>query len=141
MPLTGAFSPIQVKHIVQIKFLLIISWLSAFLCSFAGAKKAVESYGPAGGSKAAGGDAKDDDDDFDLFGSDDEEDNDDAKRLKEERLAMYAEKKSKSMYFYFEALAVQSHFTFVKCLCVVPEIFTVILWTSHNNQLTARAVL
>jgi len=37
----------------------------------------------------------DNDDDFDLFGSSDEEDDDEAERIKAERLAQYAEKKSK----------------------------------------------
>ena len=47
---------------------------------------------------AAPAKAADDDDDFDLFGSDDEEDDAEAERIKEERLAAYAEKKSKSMF-------------------------------------------
>jgi len=38
---------------------------------------------------------EDDDDDVDLFGSDDEEEDADAQRIREERLAAYAEKKSK----------------------------------------------
>jgi len=38
---------------------------------------------------------EDDDDDVDLFGSDDEEEDADAARVREERLAAYAEKKSK----------------------------------------------
>lgn len=62
---------------------------------FPGQKKAVDQYGPAGSGKAAASKA-DDDDDFDLFGSDDEVD-EEAERIKEERLAAYAEKKSKSM--------------------------------------------
>lgn len=41
--------------------------------------------------------ADDDDDDFDLFGSDDE-DEDEAQKLKDERLAAYAAKKSKSRF-------------------------------------------
>ena len=38
----------------------------------------------------------DDDDDFDLFGSDDEETKAASEKLKQERLEMYAAKKSKS---------------------------------------------
>jgi len=68
--------------------------------SFPGVAKDVNAYGPAGVSApasaakpAAGGDDEDDDD-FDLFGSDDEDD-EAAEKLKQERLAAYAEKKSK----------------------------------------------
>ncbi len=64
------------------------------LCSFDGEKKSLEVYGPAGVRPAAADD-DDDDDDVDLFGSDDEED-EEAERIKQERLAAYAEKKSKS---------------------------------------------
>merc|ERR1712136_693073 len=39
--------------------------------------------------------AADDDDDVDLFGSDDEEEDAEAAKIREERLAAYAEKKSK----------------------------------------------
>merc|ERR1712027_116232 len=46
-------------------------------------------------SGAAGGAAADDDDDVDLFGSDDEEDDLEKKRITEERLKAYNEKKSK----------------------------------------------
>merc|ERR1719481_1788097 len=65
---------------------------------FVGAKKALTAYGPAGGAKpaaaAAASDDDDDDDDIDLFGSDDEVD-EEAEKIKAERLAAYAEKKSK----------------------------------------------
>ena len=71
----------------------LVMWLSSF--RFPGTKKAVGSYGPAGGAAAAKKD--EDDDDFDLFGSDDE-DAEAAAKLKEERIAAYAAKKSKSMY-------------------------------------------
>lgn len=42
--------------------------------------------------------AQDDDDDVDLFGSDDEVD-EEAEKLKQERVAAYTAKKSKSMFF------------------------------------------
>merc|ERR1712042_411832 len=64
---------------------------------FAGAKKALTAYGPAGGAKpaaAAAASDDDDDDDIDLFGSDDEVD-EEAEKIKAERLAAYAAKKAK----------------------------------------------
>ena len=63
---------------------------------FAGVKKAVGTYGPKGGVPAAA-DA-DSDDDLDLFGSDDEEDKAELAKLKEDRIAAYNAKKTKSMY-------------------------------------------
>ena len=64
---------------------------------FRGQKKSLDDYGPVSGGKAAASKGNDDDDDdFDLFGSDDEVD-EEAERIKEERLAAYAEKKSKSI--------------------------------------------
>lgn len=42
----------------------------------------------------------DDDDGVDLFGSDDEEESAEAARIREERLAAYNAKKSKSMVLY-----------------------------------------
>nr|XP_046238816.1 elongation factor 1-beta isoform X2 [Scatophagus argus] len=68
--------------------------------SLPGVKKPLGQYGPAGvadttsGSAPAAASKDDDDEDIDLFGSDDEEDAE-AARLKEERLAEYAAKKSK----------------------------------------------
>ena len=67
-----------------------------FLIRFNGQKKALDQYGPAGAAKEAASKG-DDDDDFDLFGSDEEKVDEEAERIKEERLAAYAEKKSKSM--------------------------------------------
>ena len=52
--------------------------------------KPADSY--LGGAGSAG---EDDDDDVDLFGSDDEEEDAEAAKIREERLAAYAEKKSK----------------------------------------------
>ncbi|KAG5833943.1 hypothetical protein ANANG_G00281280 [Anguilla anguilla] len=64
--------------------------------SLPGVKKALVQYGPAGVEDATESkDDDDDDDDIDLFGSDDEEESAEAKRLKDERLAAYNEKKSK----------------------------------------------
>ncbi|XP_029030224.1 elongation factor 1-beta [Betta splendens] len=69
--------------------------------SLPGVKKPLGQYGPAGVADATSASVpaskakdEDDDDDFDLFGSDDEDDAEAAK-LKEERLAAYAAKKSK----------------------------------------------
>ncbi|KAM7375624.1 hypothetical protein PAMA_014638 [Pampus argenteus] len=66
--------------------------------SLPGVKKPLGQYGPAGVADSTSGSApaatKEEDDDIDLFGSDDEEDTE-AARLKEERLAEYAAKKSK----------------------------------------------
>ncbi|XP_035250563.1 elongation factor 1-beta isoform X2 [Anguilla anguilla] len=63
--------------------------------SLPGVKKALVQYGPAGMEDATEYKDDDDDDDIDLFGSDDEEESAEAKRLKDERLAAYNEKKSK----------------------------------------------
>ncbi|XP_034409693.1 elongation factor 1-beta [Cyclopterus lumpus] len=65
--------------------------------SLPGVKKPLGQYGPAGVADTTSGSApatKEDDDDIDLFGSDEEEDAE-AERLKEQRLAEYAAKKSK----------------------------------------------
>lgn len=51
---------------------------------------------PAAKAPAAKAAEEDDDDDVDLFGSDDEED-EEAERIKQERVAAYAAKKSNSM--------------------------------------------
>ncbi|KAM9829013.1 elongation factor 1-beta [Syngnathus typhle] len=66
--------------------------------SLPGVKKPLGQYGPAGVGDSTAAVAQkaaddDDDDDVDLFGSDDEEDAE-AARLKEERIAAYAAKKS-----------------------------------------------
>merc|ERR1712020_685784 len=58
---------------------------------FPKSSKPAESY--LGGSAAAAED--DDDEDVDLFGSDDEEEDEEAAKIREQRLAAYAEKKSK----------------------------------------------
>uniref|UniRef100_A0AAX7VIG7 Elongation factor 1-beta n=1 Tax=Astatotilapia calliptera TaxID=8154 RepID=A0AAX7VIG7_ASTCA len=67
--------------------------------SLPGVKKPLGQYGPLGVADTTSGSAPttakdEDDDDIDLFGSDEEEDAE-ATRLKEERLAAYAAKKSK----------------------------------------------
>merc|ERR1712223_801582 len=56
---------------------------------FPKSSKPTDSY--LGGSAAE----EDDDDDVDLFGSDDEEEDEEAAKIREQRLAAYAEKKSK----------------------------------------------
>ena len=70
-----------------------------------GVKKSLADFGVTGGAatpgKAAAKPAADDDDDVDLFGSDDDEVDEEAERIKQERLAAYAAKKSKSMYLHF----------------------------------------
>merc|ERR1739847_19075 len=50
---------------------------------------------PAPAAKAAPAPAEDDDDDVDLFGSDEESDDEEKKRITEERLKAYHEKKAK----------------------------------------------
>ncbi|KAJ0062585.1 hypothetical protein NL108_018166, partial [Boleophthalmus pectinirostris] len=70
--------------------------------SLPGVKKPLGQYGPAGVADStdsapkapAANKDEDEDDDLDLFGSDEEED-EEAARIKEERLAAYAAKKSK----------------------------------------------
>jgi len=79
-----------------------ISSYSKDLQALPGVKQQVDSYGPATAASAApsskpapaaagGGD---DEDDFELFGSDDEVADEEAERVKAERLAAYAAKKS-----------------------------------------------
>ncbi|XP_040213232.1 elongation factor 1-beta [Rana temporaria] len=66
--------------------------------SLPGVKKPLGKYGPVNiedTTDSAPKDAKEDDDDIDLFGSDDEEESEEAKRIRDERLAQYASKKSK----------------------------------------------
>nr|AKV16245.1 putative translation elongation factor 1-beta [Pectinaria gouldii] len=60
--------------------------------AFPGVKQTADKYGPGAAPAAA---ADDDDDDIDLFGSDEEEDDEEAEKIKAERLAAYAAKKSK----------------------------------------------
>ena len=68
----------------------IASFEAAGRKQFAKASKDAASY-TSGGAAAA----DDDDDDVDLFGSDEEEEDADAAKIREERLAAYAAKKSK----------------------------------------------
>ena len=68
----------------------IASFEAAGRKQFAKASKDATSY-VSGGAAAA----DDDDDDVDLFGSDEEEEDADAAKIREERLAAYAAKKSK----------------------------------------------
>merc|ERR1712018_341661 len=70
----------------------ILSFEASGRKQFPKSQKSPESYlGGAGGAAAA----DDDDDDVDLFGSDDEEEDAEAAKVREERLAAYAAKKSK----------------------------------------------
>jgi len=61
--------------------------------AFPGTRKDANQYGGATPAAAPAA-KKDDDDDVDLFGSDDEEEDAEAARIREERLKMYAAKKS-----------------------------------------------
>lgn len=68
--------------------------------AFPGVQRPINEYGPsqstaATSAKAAAKDDDDDDDDFDLFGDDDEDVAEAAEKLKQDRLAAYAQKKSK----------------------------------------------
>merc|ERR1711997_72787 len=64
--------------------------------SFEASKKQFpQSSKPAASYLGAGGAAEEDDDDVDLFGSDDEEEDAEAAKVREQRLAAYAEKKAK----------------------------------------------
>ena len=71
----------------------IASFEAAGRKQFAKASKDATSY--VSGGAAAADDDDDDDDDVDLFGSDEEEEDADAAKIREERLAAYAAKKSK----------------------------------------------
>lgn len=67
----------------------IASYSSQEKATFPGEKKAASAYGPAAAAAAAA----EEEDEIDLFGSDDEVD-EEAEKLKQERLAAYAAKKS-----------------------------------------------
>merc|ERR1712203_49472 len=69
----------------------ILSFEASGRKQFPKSQKAPESYISAGGAK----DDDEDDDDVDLFGSDEEEEDAEAAKVREERLAAYAAKKSK----------------------------------------------
>jgi len=77
----------------------ITSFESEFATLEGDATKPYTVYGPTEAeltlnpAKAPAADAAEDDDDVDLFGSDDEEEDAEAARVREERLAAYAEKK------------------------------------------------
>lgn len=75
-----------------------LRWYSQINSYNAADRKALPGVKPAIDNKAAPAAAAaddDDDDDVDLFGSDEEEEDADAARVREERLAAYAEKKTK----------------------------------------------
>ncbi|XP_078407683.1 elongation factor 1-beta isoform X2 [Cetorhinus maximus] len=75
----------------------ILSYESTKSC-LPGVKQPLGKYGPQNVADTTPAKAveDDDDDDIDLFGSDDEEESAEAKRIKEERLAQYEAKKSKT---------------------------------------------
>ncbi|CAO2591422.1 Elongation factor 1-beta [Lemmus lemmus] len=72
--------------------------------SLPGVKKSLDKYGPASVEDTTGSAAADvkDDDDIDLFGSDEEEESEEAKRLREERLALFSmnQRKLKSLQLW-----------------------------------------
>merc|ERR1712117_731505 len=69
--------------------------LKALVLSLTARVETLEGGKPSAPAKAAPAPADDDDDDVDLFGSDDEEDDAEKKRITEERLKAYNEKKAK----------------------------------------------
>merc|ERR1712170_152406 len=71
--------------------------LKALVLSLTARVETLEGGKPSAGAKSAPAPAaaEDDDDDVDLFGSDDEEDDAEKKRITEERLKAYNEKKAK----------------------------------------------
>jgi elongation factor 1-beta len=90
-------------HVNALRWYKHISSYAKDLQALPGVKQHVDSYGTAsaaGGQPAPAASGKpapaggDDDDDFELFGSDDEKVDEEAERVKAERLAAYAAKKS-----------------------------------------------
>uniref|UniRef100_H2ZMC3 Elongation factor 1-beta n=1 Tax=Ciona savignyi TaxID=51511 RepID=H2ZMC3_CIOSA len=73
--------------------------IKSYQCTFAslpGVKKPVDDCGPKSVANGVANDDDDeDDDDVDLFGSDEEEESEADKKIREDRLAAYAAKKSK----------------------------------------------
>nr|XP_039265878.1 elongation factor 1-beta-like [Styela clava] len=87
--------PPNAKHVHALRWYNhVLSYKSQF-GSLPGVKKPIAEYGGAQAAAAADDDSDDDDDDIDFFGSDDEEELAEQKRIKEERLKQYAEKKAK----------------------------------------------
>ena len=83
-------SPDRAKYPHAERWFLHIKSFEAAKKQFAKSSKPADSYLGAGGSAG-----EDDDDDVDLFGSDDEEEDAEAAKVREARLAAYAEKKAK----------------------------------------------
>ena len=92
MALLQKFSALEVEN-KQLK--KVCDDLKAMVLSLSARVESLEGGKPSGAAKAAPAPAADDDDDVDLFGSDDEEDDAEKKRITEERLKAYNEKKSK----------------------------------------------
>merc|ERR1712088_28113 len=82
-------SPDRAKYPHAERWFLHIKSFEASKKQFPQSSKPVASYLGAGGA------AEEDDDDVDLFGSDDEEEDAEAAKVREQRLAAYAEKKAK----------------------------------------------
>lgn len=93
----GQAPPGDLFHAVRF-FNHIGSFSEAERKAFPGTRKAADQYGDAKAAPAAAAAPakKDDDDDVDLFGSDEEEESEEKARIREERLKMYAAKKTNS---------------------------------------------
>jgi len=92
----GQAPPGDLFHAVRF-FNHIGSFSEAERKAFPGTRKAADQYGDAKAAPAPAAAApakKDDDDDVDLFGSDEEEESEEKARIREERLKMYAAKKT-----------------------------------------------
>lgn len=94
----GQAPPGDLFHAVRF-FNHIGSFSEAERKAFPGTRKAADQYGDAKAAPAPAAATpakKDDDDDVDLFGSDDEEESEEKARIREERVKMYAAKKTNS---------------------------------------------
>ena len=87
----------QLKKITDELRSLVLS-LDSRVKSLEGSTGTTAASKPAAAPQPAKPAAKDDDDDVDLFGSDEEDE--EAERIKQERVAAYAAKKSNSKFFH-----------------------------------------
>merc|ERR1712110_813894 len=91
----GVFDALKGKSPDRAKYPHAERWFLHIKSFEASKKQFPQSSKPAASYLGAGGAAEEDDDDVDLFGSDDEEEDAEAAKVREQRLAAYAEKKSK----------------------------------------------